>query len=190
MKRALAPTVFYSRRTLIYWAAGAFLLAATIGGYALVRLKEQSEARLQIARQNLQILKKYAEELAREQARLGGQIAALQKKIRAAEKKRAAAQAPPALIVKERLFPLAKAVEISPGRLFATVARVESGRVLIRLAEISGTKEINRSKRIAPGEAWKFSHGGKSYILLVHSAAARPAGARISIRLADPAKKP
>lgn len=195
MKRSPAPTVFYSRRTLIYWVAAALLLAATIGGYAFVRLKEKSDARFMRARQALQALKKYAERLSREQIRLGQRIAALQKKIREGEKKRRAVKVSsaiiaPAIIVKERLFPLGKAVEISAGRLFVTVARVARGRIRLRLAEISGGKQINRSKRIAPGEAWKFSHGGKEYILLVHAAVARPPGAQISIRLAAPAKSP
>lgn len=190
MKRSPAPTVFYSRRTLIYWVAAALLLAATIGGYAFVRLKEKSDARFMRARQALQALKKYAERLSREQIRLGQRIAALQKKIRVAEKKKKTAIIAPAIIVKERLFPLGKAVEISAGRLFVTVARVARGRIQLRLAEISGGKQINRSKRIAPGEAWKFSHGGKEYILLVHAAVARPPGAQISIRLAAPAKSP
>lgn len=77
MKRSPAPTVFYSRRTLIYWVAAALLLAATIGGYAFARLKEKSDARFMRARQALQALKKYAERLSREQIRLGQRIAAL-----------------------------------------------------------------------------------------------------------------
>lgn len=177
-------TVYYSRRTLVWWCFGLSAFWATLFGLFYVRVQEgrmEEAARLRLranARQEEMIqLRAENRSLQERSARLLAQAEALLAKLKRLT--------PPEAVVEERLFPLGKAEEVVPGRLFLTVARLEGGRARLRLAAVGGAAESG-TRSLPPGEPWGFTFAGESYTLLVHELSARPPGARISIRKTNP----
>lgn len=186
--RPPSETVYYSRRKLVVWCLGLTALWACLFGLFYVNneqgriaekasLAGQSRAREQeLAR--LQAEKRAAEERA---AKLQARAEELSEKLKKL--------VPPEPVAEEQLYPLGMAVEIVPGRLFLTAARIEGERVRLRLASISGTGADLGSRSLPAGEPWMFSFAGESYTLLVHELSSRPPGAKISIRKNPSAKQ-
>src|SRR3989338_8137369 len=130
-------TVYFTRRTVVWWCFGLSALWACILGLFYVGTTE-----------------KRMEESARFRAQARGRAGGLMK-LRAADRSLNArtakliaktesllaevkSRAPPEIAVEERLFPLGKAEEIVPGQLFLTVGRLDNGRARPRLAAGAG----------------------------------------------------
>lgn len=180
-------TVYYSRRRLVGWCAGLSALWASLFGLLYVnlqegRLEEAARLRAQASGREAELTKLRAERQALEEraGRLLARAEGLLAQLRQA--------APPEPVVEERLFPLGKAEEVVPGRLFLTVGRLENGRARLRLAAVGGSGPEPGSRLLPPGEAWSFTFLGESYTLLVHELSGQPPGARISIRKNPPAQ--
>ena len=176
-----SETVYYSRRTLVWWCFGLSALWACILGLFYVgttekRMEESARFRTQARGREEELMKLRAanRSLNERTAKLLAQTESL-----LAEVKRLA---PPEIAVEERLFPLGKAEEIVPGQLFLTVGRLDNGRARLRLAAVAGGGADLGSRALLPGEPWAFAFAGENYTLLVHELSSRPPGARISIR--------
>jgi hypothetical protein len=178
-----SETVYYSRRKLVGWCIGLSVFWGSLFGLYYVNVQE---GKMEVA----------ARRRARERMR-GQEVVRLRAEKRALEDRTGKLQAradelserlkklvPPEPVMEERLFPLGKAIEIVPGRLFLTLARQEGDRVRLRLAAVGGGGAEQGSRSLPPGEPWTFSFLGESYTLLVHELSDRPPGALISIRKA------
>lgn len=183
-----SETIYYSRRTLVLWCAGLSALWACLFGLLYVnaaqeRMREKASLAAQAQSRGEELIKLRAENrsLQERSAKFLAQAEELLAQVKTL--------APPELAVEERLFPLGKAEEIVPGRLFLTVGRLEGERARLRLAAVAGGGADLGSRSLPPGEPWAFTFAGEGYTLLVHELSSRPPGARISIRKNPPGQQ-
>ena len=180
-----SATVFYARKTLIFWIFAVSALASAVFGYLLTterNTQKKEIARLENKVQNLseegvklrvanQMLQIETTKLKRQIRDLGGKIPQ---------------KPPPALNMSEKFFPVGRAIAVIPGRFFVTLSRFDGERARIRIAAIEEGEPNNRQRTLVPGQTWTVSVGKNSYALLLHSLKSRPPGALLSIRKLTP----
>jgi len=185
VRRERPATVFYSRRTLIVWVLAASAFWVALLGFFFLRHEEERARELSLLRGQARELGQDALKARAEQRLLEERAGKLQAEVeRLAAKVKAAP--PPEPVLEEQLFPLGRAVEVVPGRLFVTAGRLEGERLRLRMSSLEDGQETNRTRALAPGESWRFDYAGETYALLLHALSPKPPGARISVRKLKP----
>ena len=176
------PTVFYARKTLVLWIAGVSIFWVAALGFFFTREMDRLNRGNARHLARVRALSKESARMRQENRMLKVRAEGLKIKIENLAAARRAAAPPPKLEVEETPFPVGRAVEVVPGRLFVTAARIEGGRVRVRLAALEDGKQANRSRTLSPGEAWRIAYAGADYVLLLHGIESSPPAARISVR--------
>ncbi len=183
MSARRSATVFYSRKTLVLWAAAVSAVPIVALGYLLLQEKSSREREAAGLRVEVRKLKEEVVKL-----KVANQILNIEgaRQTRGGQRPAKEKKPPPAPKAISLVFPVGQAIAIVPDRLFVTLARLDGERARIRVAAIREGEKGNRSRTLSPGQSLRFTAEKYLYALVFHSRMSRPPGAHLSIRRVNP----